>query len=109
MDIVTRGEELVLLAVWKLKDNAYCVLIRKNLMEATKKSWSLGSVYEALDRLEKKRYLESALSEPLKSRGGRSKRIYRHTKEGLKALIEIKRVHDTVWDGITEVAIESKL
>ena len=109
MDLLTRGEELVLLAVWRLQENAYCVPIRKHLKEVTGKNWSLGSVYEALDRLEKKRYLESYLSEPVKSRGGRSKRIYMHTKEGLKAMIDIKNVHDAVWNGITKPAIESKL
>jgi len=109
MDLLTRGEEMVLLAVWKLQDNAYCVPIRKHLKEVTNKNWSLGSVYEALDRLEKKRYLESYLSEPVKARGGRSKRIYRHTKEGLEALLEMKNVHDAVWNGITKPAIESRL
>ena len=109
MDLLTRGEELVLLAIWKLQEDAYCVPIRKYLIEITGKKWSLGSIYEALDRLEKKRYLESYLSEPVKTRGGRSKRIYRHTKAGLKAMIEIKAVHDAVWKGITKPAIESKL
>ena len=109
MDILTRGEELVLLAVWRLQEDAYCVPIRKQLMEVTNKKWSLGSVYEALDRLEKKRYLDSYLSEPLKSRGGRSKRIYKHTKDGLKAMIELKNVQNTVWEGITIPAIEKKL
>ncbi len=109
MNILTRGEELVLLAVWRLQENAYCVPIRKHLKEVTNKNWSLGSVYEALDRLDKKKYLESYLSEPLKSRGGRSKRIYQHTKEGLQAMIEIKKVHDAVWEGITTPAIERKL
>jgi DNA-binding PadR family transcriptional regulator len=109
MDLLTRGEELVLLAVWRLRDNAYSVSIRKHLMEVTNKTWSLGSVYEALDRLEKKNFLESFLSEPLKSRGGRSKRIYKHTSDGLRAIIELKRVQNSVWEGITIPAIKKKL
>lgn len=109
MKLLTRGEELVLLAVWRLQDNAYCVPIRKHLIEVTRQKWSLGSIYEALDRLEKKKHLESYLSEPLKTRGGRSKRIYRHTGEGLKAMINIKNVNDAVWRGITKLKIEQKL
>ncbi len=109
MDLLTRGEELVLLAVWRLRENAYCVPIRELLIKDTDKKWSLGSVYEALDRLEKKRYLESYLSEPQKSRGGRSKRIYKHTKAGLEALIVLKNVHNTVWEGITIPAIERRI
>ena len=109
MDLLTRGEELVLLAVWRLQDNAYTVPIRKQLIEVTNKTWSLGSVYEALERLEKKRYLESYLSEPTNSRGGRSKRIYTLTKDGLKAMIEIKNVQTTIWKGISIPVIERKL
>lgn len=109
MDLLTRGEELVLLAVWKLQDNAYCVPIRKHLIEVTRKKWSLGSIYEALDRLEQKKYLESYLSEPQKIRGGRSKRIYRHTRDGLKAMIELKNIQNELWNGISIPAIEGKL
>jgi DNA-binding PadR family transcriptional regulator len=109
MELLTRGEELVLLAVWRLRDNAYTVPIREQLAEVSNKKWSLGSVYEALDRLEKKRYLESYLSEPMKSRGGRSKRIYKHTKEGLKAMIELRNAQNAIWNGISIPAIEREL
>ena len=109
MDLLTRGEELVLLAVWRLRDNAYTVPIRKQLIEVSNKTWSLGSVYEALDRLEKKKYLKSYLSEPSNSRGGRSKRIYKHTKDGLKAMIEMKNTQNAIWKGISIPAIEREL
>lgn len=109
MKLLTRGEEVVLLAVWRLRDDAYGVPIREQLIEVTDQNWSLSSVYDALDRLEKKRYLESTLSEPLASRGGRSKRIYKHTKDGLKAMIEIKNVNERIWDGIEKPAIEKNL
>ena len=109
MKLLTRAEELILVAVWRLQKNAYCVPIREHLTEVTNQNWSFGSIYDALDRLEKKGYLESYLSEPLKSRGGRSKRIYQHTKAGLKAMIEIKNVQDRIWDGIVSLTIETKL
>ena len=57
MRLLSRSEELVLLAVWKLEKNAYCVPIRKTLMEATGKKWSFGSIYDPLERLEKKKLL----------------------------------------------------
>jgi DNA-binding PadR family transcriptional regulator len=109
MKLLTRAEELVLLAVWRLQENAYCVPIREQLMEVTKKKWSFGSVYDALDRLEKKGLLSSSLSEPLKSRGGRSKRIYKQTKEGLKAMVEMRNVQKRIWEGIEILALENKL
>jgi PadR family transcriptional regulator PadR len=86
MRLLSRSEELVLLAVWKLEENAYCVPIRDQLIKVTRKKWSFGSIYDPLDRLEKKKLLESFLSEPTNERGGRSKRIYRLTKRGQKAL-----------------------
>ena len=107
--LLTRAEELVLVAVWLLQENAYCVPIREQLMEVTKRKWSFGSIYDALDRLEKKGYLKSFLSEPQKLRGGRSKRIYQHTKAGLQAMIEIKNVQEKIWDGIAILAIEREL
>ena len=109
MKLLTRAEELVLTTVWRLKEDAYCVPIRKQLIEITDKEWSFGSIYDALDRLEKKGYLKSSLSEPMKSRGGRSKRIYTHTKDGLKAMMEIRKVQDRIWDGILMPAIEKEI
>lgn len=106
MKLLSRAEEMVLLAVWKLQDNAYCVTIRERLIDVSQKSWSFGSVYDALDRLEKKGLLTSYLSEPLKSRGGRSKRIYQHTEHGLHALVELKRVHARNWEGIEIPSVE---
>jgi len=109
MKLLTRAEELVLLAVWRLQDGAYCVPIRDQLIKVSNQKWSFGSIYDALDRLEKKGYLESYMSEPKSSRGGRSKRIYRHTKDGLMAILEIKKVNERMWEGIAKIAIESKI
>jgi DNA-binding PadR family transcriptional regulator len=108
MKLLTRAEELVLVAVWKLQEKAYCVPIRDYLKKATRKNWSFGSVYDALDRLEKKGYLKSRLSEPVQARGGRSRRIYQHTPDGLKAMVEIKKVQDRVWEGIEILGMEGE-
>ena len=64
MKLLTRREELVLLAIWKLKDNAYCVPILDLIEEFTGKKWTLGSIYIPLYRLERMGYLESFLGEP---------------------------------------------
>ena len=73
MKLLTRAEELVLIAVYRLEELAYCVPIRENLCEFTGQDWSFGSIYDALDRLERKGHLRSRLSEPIRARGGRSK------------------------------------
>ena len=97
---LSRSEELVLLAVWRLKENAYCVPIKKQLVKYTSRDWSFGAVYDPLDRLERKGLLESYLSEPTAKRGGKRKRLYKLTPSGIMALIEIKTITDEVWDGI---------
>lgn len=109
MKFLSRPEELVLLAVWRLKENAYCVPIKKQLVKVTSHDWSFGAVYDPLDRLEKKGFLESYLSDPTAKRGGKRKRIYKLTPNGVLELIKIKRIIDEVWDGIPLKALKEEL
>ena len=102
MKLLTRAEELILLAVWKLKNNAYCIPIREQLSETTGEIWSLGSIYMPLDRLVKKGYLDSYLSESTPERGGRHKRIYKLTDDGRKALLLVRQVQAKMWQDIPE-------
>ena len=108
MRLLSRSEELVLLTVWKLQDHAYCIPIRKTLIKATGKRWSFGSIYDPLERLERKGYLESYLTEPTKARGGRSKRIYTLTLQGKKALLEVRSILDTLTSGVSELKVGSR-
>jgi DNA-binding PadR family transcriptional regulator len=97
MKILTRAEELVLMAIWRLQDNAYSLLIQKQIQDLSGEKWSLGTIYAPLERLEKREYITSSLSETTPKRGGRHKRLYRLTEDGKNALIQIKEVHDTFW------------
>lgn len=101
MKLLSRPEELILLAVWRLKDEAYCNPIQRQLLEVTGKKWSFGAVYDPLDRLEKKGLLTSILGEPTAERGGKGKRIYRLTPEGMEALVNIREISDAMWSGIS--------
>lgn len=105
MKLLSRPEELFLLAIWRLQENAYAVTIRGTVNKITGKSWSFGAVFITLERLVKKRYLTSYLSEPTKKRGGRSKRIYMLTVEAKKVLLEIKKLEKAIWDGLPELFI----
>jgi len=106
MKFLSRSEEMFLLAIWRLQANAYGVTIRNNLQEVTGKTWAFGALFITLDRLVKKGFLTSYLTEPTPERGGRSKRIYRLTADGLDALKEIKKMQETLWDGIPELSLE---
>ena len=94
---LSRPEEIILHAVWELQEDAYCVPIRKHVSRLTGKAWSFGAVYVPLQRLEKKGLLKSYLDDPLPMRGGKSRRIYNITPPGLKALAEVRKLHDSMW------------
>ncbi|MCP4728309.1 MAG: hypothetical protein GY863_24950, partial [bacterium] len=51
MKLLTRTEELILLAVWRLKESAYSVSIHEEISKLSGKEWSLGSIYMPLERL----------------------------------------------------------
>ncbi len=79
-------EQMVLLAIVRLEDNAYGMTIRQDIEDRTDRAVTIGAVYAALERLSAKRYLQSSVSGPEPIRGGRSKRTYRLTAAGQKAL-----------------------
>lgn len=85
---ITLGEfeELVLLAILRLEDQAYGVPIRELLQEVTGRSVSVGALYITLDRLENKGLLNARQSEPTPERGGRAKRYFEVSASGKMAL-----------------------
>jgi DNA-binding PadR family transcriptional regulator len=103
MRLLTRTEEFVLLAVWRLQHDAYSVRISEELEEITGDAWSLGSVYMPLNRLRKQGLVRTFLSDATPERGGRPKRMYRLTDKGVRALVELKDVQSRLWMGIREL------
>ena len=106
MRLLSRSEELVLLTVWNLQDEASCLPVQRKLKEVTGKTWSLGSIFDPLDRLERKKLLESRLTEPTKERGGRSKRVYRLTVIGKRALRDLRSIQEALWTEALELEAE---
>lgn len=100
MKLLTRAEELVLLAIWRLGEEAYCVPILDQVQEVSRKKWTLGSIYITLHRLEKKNLVESELGKPTAERGGKSKRFYTVTSRGVEALRATHMVEKAMWSGI---------
>ena len=97
-------EQIVLLAILRLQDEAYAIPVREEIAARTGRSVARGALYTALDRLETKRCLTSTLSEPLAERGGRSRRYYTVTPAGLSALRTSRAALLQLWNGL-----ESKL
>ena len=100
MEILSTTEELILLSVWKLGNEAYGVTIRNYMIETTGKKFSIGGIYVPLDRLVRKGFLTTYQGEPTPERGGMSKRYYQMTEKGIIILNESKKVYDSMWLGI---------
>jgi len=97
-------DELLMLVILELGEEAYGVPIRRALSKATGKEWSIGAVYDPLYRLEHRKLIESFLSGPTQDRGGRSKRIFSLTPKGREALLSHKGIRDRLWGRIKETA-----
>lgn len=104
MELLTKLEELVLLAVLKLKNEAYGIAVYKYVQGITGKKMAVGSVYFPLERLTRKGYLVAHKGEPTPQRGGMSKKYYRITGDGLKILSDTKRLNDTAWQEYDELS-----
>ena len=79
-------EELVLLVIGTLGEEAYSISIKETLKERTGRNPSIGALHSALNRLEKKGFINSHIGGATKVRGGRRKRFYQITAYGRKAL-----------------------
>jgi len=100
MKLLSRAEEIVLLAIIKLEGDAYGVAIRELLERETGKKWSFGSIYTPLNKLTKKQYVLKRYGEPTAERGGRRKCIYEMTDRGVAALREIQLIQESLWSGL---------
>ena len=102
---LSKQEEQILLAIWKLGDEAYGVPIRNYLKKITGKNISIGGIYVPLDRLVRKGCLEFFQSDSKPERGGMSRRYYKLSPEGIKILQEAKKVHETLWENLPELSM----
>lgn len=100
-------EQLVLLAVLRLEGDAYSTAIRAELEERTGRGVARGAVYITLDRLVKKGYLSSRLGDPTPERGGRAKRYFGLTPEGIAALRASREALLKLWSGFESLLQES--
>jgi DNA-binding PadR family transcriptional regulator len=93
-------EQIVLLALLRLGDNAYGVPVRREIEQRTGRSLTVGALYRTLDRLENKGYVSSRFGDPVPERGGRSKRYFRVEPAAIRALRESRQVLEAMWDGM---------
>jgi PadR family transcriptional regulator len=93
-------EELVLLAVLRLGEQAYGARIRRVLREDAGRPVSISTVYVTLMRMEEKGLVRSRLGEPTGERGGKARRYFRVRPEGVAVLEAVRAVRDRMWEGV---------
>jgi PadR family transcriptional regulator PadR len=93
-------ELTILLAVSRLGEEAHGLAIRIDVSERTGHDYSVGAVYTTLQRLEEKGLVSSRTTDPLPIRGGRSRREFKLTATGQRAIREARRVAASVWAGV---------
>ena len=103
VSILGEFEQVVLLAILRLGDDAYAVSIRDEILDCTGRDVARGSIYITLDRLETKGYLRSRLADPTPERGGRAKRYYALRPKAVEALKENRRALVALWRGLEGV------
>ena len=93
-------EELLLLVVLILQEEAYMLRIKDEIKNQVNRSISMGALHTTLSRLEQKDFLKSEMGGATKERGGRRKRIYELTSAGKAALTEVKELRANLWSQV---------
>ena len=99
-------EELVLIMSAILQDEAYGVRVMDELVKQTGRGINISGVHTALDRLEKKGFLQSYMGGATAERGGRRKRLFRVTNLGIQAIEINRRVRNALYDQIPKTVIQ---
>lgn len=97
MNFLSRIEEMILLAVWKLKDKAYGVSIRKQVEKDTGIPWISGAIYAPLNRLKKNGYVKTARRKSAGGKIGRPCIYYELTPLGLNKLTAAQDITRSMW------------
>ena len=105
MKMLSRAEEIILLAILRLGDNAYGISIRELIHASTGAEWSLAQIYDPLNRLAHKGFVSKSKGDPSPERGGRHKCLYALTGEGKEVLRELRRVQKSLWENLPGKAL----
>lgn len=102
-------EEIVMLTVGVLYNNAYGVSIKKEIETRLKRKVSVGALQTALNRLEDKGYLKSREGEATAERAGRPKKYFTITAYGKRAMEYTKNTREELWRAIPNIAFDVKV
>lgn len=106
MKFLSRIEEILLLTIWKLGENAYGISIREQVEKDTGVTWLSGAIYAPLNRLRKNGFVAANQAAGSAERGGRPRVYYTLTKVGQEKLIAIQEMSTSIWDGVPDLKNE---
>lgn len=98
---LTKLEELVLMAIWRLGEDAYGVKIKKQVRNLAGREYLYNTLYTTFDQLNRKGFTTKHFGDPTSVRGGKSKVFFRITRQGIKALETAYQHSSRIWEGIT--------
>ena len=99
-------QEIVLLSILILDDQAYGLRIQKEISERLKRKLSRGALHTALSRLEEKGFLESHFGGATAERGGRRKRFYQLTNSGKESLQQARELREEMWSLVPKLSMK---
>ena len=100
-------EELCLLAVGILGDDAYGITVKREVEDRSGRSVTISTIHSTLIRLEKKGLLSSFMGGASESRGGRAKRLFELTAAGKQAILEVRDLRNEMWRDLANVSWEN--
>lgn len=106
MKELTKIEEILLVAVWRLKDQAYGVRIRQHVSGVLGVDFTYGNLYSALHQLAAKKFIRPSTGLPAPVRKGRPRVFYTITPEGRKALQNAREMNVRLWLGFPAFALD---
>jgi PadR family transcriptional regulator PadR len=107
MKWLTRIEEIMLLAIWKLKDQAYGIAIREQVEKDTCVKWLSGAIYVPLSRLKASGYVKTRKAGRSAELGGRPRIYYTLSPLGMKKLISLQTMNKTLWANVPDLKPEN--
>ena len=106
--MLTKLEEQILMTVWKLEGKGYGVNIYQYLNEVNEKRITLGVVYDILERLCKKGWVNAHFGEPTPVRGGMKKKYCTVTKRGIEELVKARKIYEEIMEGFDSLFQQHK-
>lgn len=108
MKELTKIEEILLVAIWHLKDKAYGVKIRQYVSTIVGKELTYGHLYSALNQLVNKKFVMKSMGKSSAQRFGRPRIYYSVSSDGVNALKAAMEMNEKLWSGISRYAIDQK-